>query len=168
VSDILSVHDYSQSGEVLRERYGSYEAVRHTLQRIQPYHRSILLPELTPGEQPLMLTEFGGITYRPDSDDFWNGYGSVDDPDELCARYDELVSALQASPVLAGYCYTQLTDTGQERNGLLYADRSPKAAPAEIARLNRRPTASVPADAIAEIQVVHARRRRPAPPTDPG
>jgi beta-galactosidase/beta-glucuronidase len=158
VSDILSVHDYSQSGEILRQRYGSYEAVQRTLQRIQPYHRSILLPELTPGDQPLMLTEFGGVTYRPDSDEFWNGYGAVDDPAELYARYDELVSALQASPVLAGYCYTQLTDTGQERNGLLYADRSAKVAPAEIARINHRPTASVPADAIAEIQIVHARR----------
>ena len=164
VSDILSVHDYSQSGETLRRRYGSYEAVQHTLQRIQPYHRSILLPELALGDEPLMLTEFGGISYRPDSDDFWNGYGAVDDPDQLRARYDELVSALQASPVLAGYCYTQLTDTGQERNGLLYADRRPKVAPAEIARINRRPTASVPADAIAEIQIAHARRPRPAPP----
>ena len=70
--------------------------------------------------------------------------------------------------MLAGYCYTQLTDTGQERNGLLYADRRPKVAPAEIARINRRPTASVPADAIAEIQIAHARRSRPAPrPADP-
>ncbi|MFL6128875.1 MAG: glycoside hydrolase family 2 protein [Mycobacteriales bacterium] len=164
VSDILTVHDYSQSGQTLRERYGSYPAVQHTLQRIQPYHRSILLPELTPGEEPLMLTEFGGITYRPDSDEFWNGYGAVDDPDQLCARYAELVGALQASPVLAGFCYTQLTDTAQERNGLLYADRTPKVAPAEIARLNRRPTASVPGDAIAEIQLVHGRSRGAPPP----
>ncbi len=26
-----------------------------------------------------------------------------------------------------GYCYTQLTDVQQEVNGLLYADRQPKA-----------------------------------------
>jgi hypothetical protein len=33
---------------------------------------------------------------------------------------------VQASPVLAGFCYTQLTDTLQEANGLLTADRKPK------------------------------------------
>ena len=137
VSDILAVHDYSASGETLRERYGSYEAVKQTLERVQPYHRSILLPELTPGEEPLMLSEFGGTTYRPDSDEFWNGYGAVNDTAQLLARYEELVSALQASPVLAGYCYTQLTDTAQERNGLLYADRRPKIPLEEIAAATR-------------------------------
>jgi hypothetical protein len=160
VSDILAVHDYSQSGATLRDRYGSHEAVERTLRRVQPYHRAILLAEYAPGEEPVMLTEFGGITYRPDSDEFWNGYGAVEDPAELLARYDELLSALQASPVLAGFCYTQLTDTAQERNGLLYADRSPKVPPAELAAINRRATASVPGDAIAEIQIVHAARRR--------
>jgi hypothetical protein len=30
-------------------------------------------------------------------------------------------------PALAGFCYTQFTDTYQEANGLLYADRTPKA-----------------------------------------
>jgi beta-galactosidase/beta-glucuronidase len=167
VSDILAVHDYSESGETLRQRYGSYEAVKQTLERVQPYHRSILLPELTPGEQPLMLTEFGGTTYRPDSDEFWNGYGAVNDAAQLLARYEELVSALQASPVLAGYCYTQLTDTAQERNGLLYADRSPKVSPAEIARINRRPSAAVPGDAIAVIQIAHAQQRQPPLRPDP-
>ena len=168
VSDILGIHDYSQSGETLRERYGSHEAVETTLRRVQPYYRSLLLPEFTPGEEPLMVTEFGGITYRPDSEDFWNGYGAAADPAELAARYADLVTALQASPVVAGFCYTQLTDTAQERNGLLYADRTPKVDPATIAAVNRRPATSVPADAIAEIQIVHAERLRSVPPAGPG
>ena len=29
-------------------------------------------------------------------------------------------------PLLSGFCYTQFADTYQERNGLLYADRTPK------------------------------------------
>ena len=37
-----------------------------------------------------------------------------------------LFAALNASPVLAGHCYTQLTDTLQEANGLATADRRPK------------------------------------------
>ena len=33
---------------------------------------------------------------------------------------------------LSGFCYTQLTDTYQETNGLLYADRTPKLPLDEI------------------------------------
>ena len=35
------------------------------------------------------------------------------------AKYDELITAILACPTVAGFCYTQLTDTGQETNGLL-------------------------------------------------
>jgi hypothetical protein len=38
-----------------------------------------------------------------------------------------LWSAVRASSALAGACWTQLTDTYQEVNGLLTADRTPKA-----------------------------------------
>lgn len=39
---------------------------------------------------------------------------------------------VRASSVLAGTCWTQLTDTLQETNGLLTADRQPKAPASEI------------------------------------
>jgi hypothetical protein len=107
----------------------------------------------------MMITEFGGVTYDPDSDAFWNGYGAVDDAKELSSRYAALVRALLSSPVVAGFCYTQLTDTAQERNGLLFADRRHKADPALIAQAIRSLSAAVPADAIAEIQIVHAAQR---------
>ena len=38
----------------------------------------------------------------------------------------ELFDALRSCPGIAGFCYTQLTDTLQEANGLLTADRRPK------------------------------------------
>ena len=63
------------------------------------------------------------------------------------------------SPVVAGFCYTQLTDAAQERNGLLDENRKPKVDPAAIRAVNQQPSAAVPADAIAEIQIVHAARR---------
>jgi beta-galactosidase/beta-glucuronidase len=159
VTDILGIHDYSQEADVLRERYGSREAAHRTLRETQPHYRSIVLAEVGPGSAPMMITEFGGVTYDPDSDAFWNGYGAVDDSKELSARYAALVGALLASPVVSGFCYTQLTDTAQERNGLLFADRRHKADPALIAQANRSLSAAVPADAIAEIQIVHAARR---------
>ena len=159
VSDILGVHDYSQEGATLRERYGSREAVERTLRETEPYYRSLLLRPLEAGAAPLMITELGGITYDPESDAFWNGYGAVDDADQLAKRYADLIGSLLDSPVVAGFCYTQLTDTAQERNGLLYADRRPKVDPALVAAVNQRVSAAVPADAIAEVQIVHDARR---------
>jgi hypothetical protein len=168
VSDIFGVHDYTASGAVLRQRYGSAEALEHTLSKIQPYYKNLMLSERAEVEAPLMVTEFGGITFDPDSEDFWNGYGAVTDVDQLLERYTDLVTALLDSPVVAGFCYTQLTDTAQERNGLLDEHRKPKVDPTAIRAANRRPSAAVPADAVAEIQVVHAaRRRRPEVEGDP-
>jgi beta-galactosidase/beta-glucuronidase len=158
VSDIFGVHDYSADGAVLRERYGSDEAVQRTLRKVQPYYRTLVLPERVGDTSPLMITEFGGITYDPDSENFWNGYGAVQSAEELCNRYADLVTALLDSPAVTGFCYTQLTDTAQERNGLLDEDRRPKVDPDDLAAINLRPSAAVPADAIAEIQIVHAAR----------
>ena len=36
------------------------------------------------------------------------------------------------SPVISGYCWTQLTDTYQETNGLVRMDRTPKAPLARL------------------------------------
>jgi beta-galactosidase/beta-glucuronidase len=158
VSDIFGVHDYSASGDVLRERYGSAEAFQRTQSQVQPYYRNLVLPERVGEGAPLMVTEFGGITYDPGSESFWNGYGAVQSAPELLDRYADLVTALLDSPVVTGFCYTQLTDTAQERNGLLDELRVPKVEAQALAAINRRPSASVPADAIAEIQIVHAAR----------
>jgi hypothetical protein len=160
VADVLGVHDYSQSGEVLRERYGSWEAFERTRERVRPYFRRIALPGLPDAGQPLVVSEFGGITYDPGREDFWNGYGAAESAEEFLTRYRELVSALLDSPAVAGFCYTQLTDTAQERNGLLTEDRVPKVDAARIAAVNRAPAASSPGQAQEEIQIVHAARRR--------
>ena len=159
VGDIVGVHDYSQAGDVLRERYGSFDAFEQTVARVQPGARRITLPGLPEQEQPVVISEFGGVTYDPSREDHWNGYGAVTSAKELLERYRELVTALLGSPVVAGFCYTQLTDTAQERNGLLTEDRVPKVDPAQIAAINRLPAASAPAQAQEEIQIVHAARR---------
>jgi hypothetical protein len=161
-SDMIGVHDYSPSGEVLGERYGSHEAFERTLAQVRPYYRRITLPGLAQGGQPLIVSEFGGTTYDAGREDFWNGYGAVGSSDELLERYRELVTALLSSPAVAGFCYTQLTDTAQERNGLLTEDRVPKVDPKLIAEVNSQPSAAVPGQALEEIQIVHAARRRHA------
>ncbi len=153
LTDIITVHDYSSRGETLRVRYGSHVAVKETLQHVQPGYRSVLLPGLEVEQRPVMVTEFGGITLAArQSGDVWNGYGAVRSRVELVERYQSLVNALLDSPILAGFCYTQLTDTLQEQNGLLTGERVPKAPPDKIRAINCRTAASVPADEINQFQ----------------
>ena len=85
-----------------------------------------------------VLSEMGGISYHAEAGRPWFGYGTVGNPDELLAKYEELVRAVLDSPGLAGFCYTQLTDVEQEINGLLTYDRRPKVDPEQVAGLHRR------------------------------
>jgi beta-galactosidase/beta-glucuronidase len=149
VTDILTVHDYSARGATLRERYGTADAVRRTLTEVQPGHHSVVLPELTQARQPVMITEFGGITLTSAArGEVWDGYGGEPDATAFLRRYRDLVDALLGSPSVTGFCYTQLTDTEQEQNGLLTDRREPKLPPDLLRAVNRRTAASVPADAI--------------------
>ncbi len=137
-SDLWTVHDYADTGAVLTQRYGSPE-VRATLEDFWPAGRRVLLPGAVDRGQPVMLTEFGGVRYTPRPPEevpverTW-GYSSAEDAEDFAARLEDLLSAVHASPVLAGFCYTQLTDTMQEANGLLDERREPKLP---IERLRR-------------------------------
>ena len=48
-------------------------------------------------------------------------------------RYTALLTVVRSLPTLAGFCYTQFTDTYQEANGLVHADRSDKISKESIA-----------------------------------
>ncbi len=149
--DIWGVHDYALDGAALRERWGTPEAVDQALQGRPQHHRAVL--EGGPrGDRPVILSEFGGITYEPQPGKPWFGYGSVRSDDELLTKYEELVLAVLDSPTLAGFCYTQLTDTEQETNGLLRADRTPKLDPAMVRAITYRPSKAIPGDFIAAAQ----------------
>ena len=49
------------------------------------------------------------------------------------------MEALLAPGPVQGFCYTQLTDVEQERNGLLTFDRQPKVDPALIRPVTQTP-----------------------------
>ena len=150
VTDVVTVHDYTSRGSVLRERYGDWTAMEHTLAHTQPAYRFVLLPGASRDEAPVLISEFGGIALDLDEGHTWEGYGAVETPEHLLAGFADLVGALHASTAVAGFCWTQLADTQQERNGLLTADRTPKAPAEQIRAVLRRTAASVPADAIDE------------------
>ncbi len=154
ISDIYSIHDYTFEGTILRERYGGTEAVERTLQEVQPHYRTLALPGSQRTHEPIMLTEFGGISYSPQPGEPWHGYGTVASSDAFLLKYRELVDAILDSPAIAGFCYTQLTDTGQETNGLLTAAREPKLDLAAVRQITSRSSAAVPGDVISQMQKV--------------
>jgi hypothetical protein len=149
--DIWGVHDYALDGAALRERYGTAEAMEQALQGRPQHHRAVL-DDAPRGGRPIILSEFGGITYEPEVGKPWFGYGSVRSDDELLNKYEELVSAVLDSPSIAGFCYTQLTDTEQETNGLLRSDRTPKLDPEIVRAITSRPSKAIPGDFIAAVQ----------------
>ena len=128
-SDILSIHDYEASGEVVAARYGSAEAIDALVDGVGPAGRRMLVRGARDPEAPVMLTEFGGVSFvdrAHEVDGAW-GYSAASSPEDFAERVGALLAATHASPVLAGFCYTQLADTGQETNGLVTDDRRPKA-----------------------------------------
>ena len=73
---------------------------------------------------PFMISEIGGIGWATEGG--WS-YGSGPKTlDEFYVRYKGTIDAMLDNPNLFGFCYTQLTDIEQERNGLYFYDRKPK------------------------------------------
>jgi beta-galactosidase/beta-glucuronidase len=156
--DIFGIHDYSFHGQTILDRYGTMDAIARTFREVQPGYRFVTLPGRDQGTEgrPIMITEFGGISLHPDRMAKWFGYGQVGDLEEFHQKYRELVDAVLDCPAISGFCYTQLTDTLQETNGLLTADREPKLEPAVLRAINTRPAAAVPGDVISQMQRVMA------------
>jgi beta-galactosidase/beta-glucuronidase len=147
-SDIWGVHDYGPSGRGLSERYGTPETLRRQLHEGRPGRRRVLLLEGTDRGQPVVITEFGGVSFAPEAGEEWFGYSTVGTPDEFVDKFAELVGALLDSPTIAGFCWTQLTDTEQEINGLLTEDRRPKVPMADLRAALQRPARSDPASEV--------------------
>ena len=134
-TDIVGIHDYDDQPERIARRYGSEEVPR-LFKRERPGGRLLLL-EGQNVEQPIMLTEFGGIAYSGEKGTW--GYSRSESSEEFANRYTHLLRVVRSLNLLAGFCYTQFTDTYQEANGLLYADRTPKFPIEQIALATRGP-----------------------------
>ncbi len=135
-SDLVTIHDYTDSPDQIRARYGSEEAVQATIDGLGPAGRRMRVCEPGwPSDAPIMLTEFGGIAYVTTPDGEAWGYSNADDAAAYEAQLAALVGAVRESAPLAGFCYTQLTDTRQEANGLCDERRRPKLPADTIRRI---------------------------------
>lgn len=126
-TDIIGIHDYEHDPEKLLKRYSDQQALASSLKSVRPGGRSLIVEGFVNAEHPVMLSEFGGIAYSLGERSGW-GYSRASDASDLLERYAALMSAIwNCRETLAGFCYTQLTDTFQEKNGLMFMNRSPKA-----------------------------------------
>ncbi|MGY3127165.1 beta-galactosidase/beta-glucuronidase [Agrococcus sp. UYP33] len=135
-SDLLTIHDYEQDRERLAASYRDAAAIERTAAGIGPAGRRIrVLPDAaSPGlaDAPVIVSEFGGVTWAPDAPIATWGYGVASSPEDFERRLRDVFGALHGG-ALAGLCYTQLTDTLQEANGLVDEHRRPKL-PLEVLR----------------------------------
>ncbi|ANY69020.1 glycoside hydrolase family 2 [Paenibacillus sp. BIHB 4019] len=121
-TDLVTIHDYEWRKDVLADRYSEREKAL----KARPGNRWILVPGFDDEGQPILLTEFGGISFKKSGWDGW-GYSGAQNEDDYIQRLKDVFEPAHRSPILQGFCYTQLTDVEQEINGLLTYDRQPKA-----------------------------------------
>lgn len=116
--ELLDAHDYNQNPETFKEKWDRFFQINN------PFPEKLKMPSGADLRIPYFVSEFGGIGW-----DVGGGWGYGDTPktmDEFYARFEGLVEALLENPNFFGYCYTQLTDVEQERNGVFTFDRKEK------------------------------------------
>lgn len=134
VSDIITLHDYVETGEGFLQRYAGNKDEIVNKEATCNHWKYALAAGYEYKGQPIMITEFGGVAFQ--SDKGW-GYGrQVDTEEEFLQRFDGLIQAIKSVDYICGFCYTQLTDVQQEINGLLTEDRKPKFPLEQIKEIN--------------------------------
>ncbi|MBC8087183.1 MAG: glycoside hydrolase family 2 [Phycisphaerae bacterium] len=138
-TDIIGIHDYEGNPERLHHRYAEFNT-EQLFDRRRPGGRILTLDGYPHRGQPIMLTEFGGVSLEAggtgEHTKAW-GYTNATDAEQFAARYKALLRAVSDTALFSGFCYTQFADTFQETNGLLTADRVPKFPIEAIAEATR-------------------------------
>lgn len=139
-ADIYDSHLYEQDPDVFAQRMGGLADGR-------PYVNTALDGtewSVPYAGQPYFCSEFGGIWWSDSDragDDSW-GYGEAPRTrEEWVDRFRRLVDTLLDDPGMFGYCFTQLTDVFQEKNGVLDFRRVPKFDLRLLRDIQSRPAA---------------------------
>lgn len=134
ISDLCTVHDYEADLDAFARRYSSIENVLPG-----PQQRLMYVGENGYENQPVLLTEFGGIAFDPGhTDDAAWGYSGADSAETFQSQILAVVKQAQDADLLQGYCYTQFNDVEQETNGLVTMNRKPKFDLAALSEVNKR------------------------------
>ena len=160
-TDVYDSHSYEQDPEAFRtEQQGLAEGKPFlnrpaTLGEIGLPHGQTEYSVPYAG-QPFFVSEYGGIWWNEqeaaeaeqerkavgsDQADSW-GYGDrVRSEEEFYARFEGLTNVLLDDPNMFGYCYTQLTDVFQEKNGVYDFKRGQKFDVERLRKTQQRPAA---------------------------
>jgi beta-galactosidase/beta-glucuronidase len=123
VSDIVTLHDYEESGETFLSRYADKQTIVNNEISFNNWKYAMARGYEYKG-QPILVSEFGGIAFQTGSG--W-GYGKqVENEAAFVERFRKITQAVKDTDYICGYCYTQITDVQQEVNGLLTDTRQPK------------------------------------------
>ena len=139
-TDIWDYHDYIQSAEGLNEHLCDLDKghVKDHLYRTHPD----LIEKYKYTGGPFFNSEYGGIRWDVENDIASWGYGDAPKTEEeFLARYKELTEYLLYNKLFCAFCYTQLYDVEQEKNGLLTYDRKFKFDPEIIKAINSQKAA---------------------------
>ena len=136
VSDIITLHDYTQDAQSLKQRLGEHCAEVLSDRASLYAARPAFAQGFAYRGQPVIVSEYGGLAIIQDDPAY--GFGCKVAAEEFADRFEALTTALKALPGLCGYCYTQLTDVQQEINGLMDMERNFKADPAFVRAVNTR------------------------------
>ncbi|MGN1345675.1 MAG: glycoside hydrolase family 2 protein [Eubacteriales bacterium] len=121
ITDIYDVHNYDQNPETFQKAFDWLVTGEGELFVNNPQHEHY-------EGQPYFVSEFGGTYWNIDEDPSaaW-GYGQAPKSlDEFYERFEGLVNVLLDNPKMCAFCYTQLTDVYQEKNGIYAFDRRAK------------------------------------------
>lgn len=124
-TDIFDVHDYEQNPEMFASYY---EKIADGIIEDQVYrNQAMSYRQSYDGKAPVFVSEYGGIKWDIEGEENAWGYGNAPKTEqEFIERYKGLTESLLKNSMLMGFCYTQLYDIEQERNGLYTYSREPK------------------------------------------
>ncbi|MCM0649661.1 beta galactosidase jelly roll domain-containing protein [Clostridium swellfunianum] len=129
ITDILTIHDYVEKGDDVREDYKDKEKIVNGAPSKGNTKRTFAEGYSYEG-QPVIISEYGGIAFAKDSG--W-GYGNkVETEEKFLVRFESITKAFMELDYACGYCYTQLTDVEQEVNGLMDWNHNLKFDPKKI------------------------------------
>lgn len=133
ISDILTLHDYEETGECFYKRYSDGERIVSNEIPFNKDRYAFAKGQRYKG-QPVLISEYGGIAFS--AEEGW-GYGKqVRTQEEFLERFRSITNAIQKLDYSVGFCYTQLTDVQQEVNGLYTIKREPKVDIEAVRRIN--------------------------------
>lgn len=121
LTDIYDVHDYDQNPKTMKERHKPLETGEGTVFVNHPNYEHY-------DGQPYFVSEMGGTLWDIDKNggDGWGYGGAPENMEAFYERFKGLIGVLLDHPKICGFCYTQLTDVYQEKNGIYAFDRREK------------------------------------------